>query len=131
MSTYPELVLAVVLVTATSVQSSIHSSGAAEDRLSLRVSPLASFDPGFIEIDIRYNPDKRDRALVIEIDSEQLFRSSTIAVSGADAPGSRWLRFEGLPAGNYSVRVLLDRGDHVVTEGTSSFRVVGTVDNRD
>jgi len=56
MSTYPELVLAVVLVTATSVQSSIHSSGAAEDRLSLRVSPLVSFDPGFIEIDISSPP---------------------------------------------------------------------------
>jgi hypothetical protein len=129
MPTYPELVLAVVLVAATSVQSSIHSSGPAEDQLSLRVSPLVSFDPGFIEIGIRYTPDKRDRALVIEIDSEQLFRSSTIAVGGADAPGSRWLRFEGLPAGNYSVHVLLDRGDHVVTGGASSFRVVGTLEN--
>ena len=128
MPTYPELVLAVALVAATSVQSRIHSSGQAKDQLSLRVSPLVSLDPGFIEIDIRYSPDKRDRPLVIEIDSEQLFRSSTIAVGGADVPESRWLRFEGLPAGNYSVHVLLDRGDHVVTAGASSFRVVGTLE---
>jgi hypothetical protein len=129
MPTYPELVLAVALVAATSVQSRIHSSRPAEDQLSLRISPLVSLDPGFIEIDIRYRADKRDRALVIEIDSEQLFRSSTIAVGGADAPESRWLRFEGLPAGNYSVQVLLDRGDHVVTAGSSSFRVIGTLEN--
>jgi hypothetical protein len=131
MPTYPALVLAVVLVAAASVQSSIHGSGPAEDQMSLRVSPLVSLDPGFIEIAIRYQPDERDRALVIEIDSEQLFRSSTIAVGGADAPESRWLRFEGLPAGHYSVCVLLDRGDQVVTAGMSSFRVISTLGKRD
>jgi hypothetical protein len=127
-ATCPGLVLAIVLV-AAGAQGSVHGSAPAEDRLSLRVSPLVSFDPGFVEIDIRYNPDKRDRALIIEIDAEQLFRSSTIALGGADPPGSRWLRFEGLPAGNYSVHVLLDRGGHVVTAGESWFRVVGTLDN--
>jgi hypothetical protein len=82
-----------------------------------------------VDLKIRIDPDIADRALIVELDSEAFFRSSLITLVGEDSPSTYWLRFDSLPAGDYLVRVSVERsgGESISTAGT--FLVSGALES--
>lgn len=92
---------------------------------SILADPAVSPEPGWVELKIRIDPDAADRALTVELDSRDFFRSSQITLNGARSLSTYWLRFDDLPAGDYVVRVALERSDGAPLTAVSKFRVVG------
>lgn len=99
----------------------------AEDEgiVSVWAYPPVSSEPGWIELVIRFHRDDANRALLVEVDSLDLFRSSLISLDGDSAPAIHWLHFTSLPAGRYTVRVTLHRDGQSVSTATNAFIVDG------
>ena len=91
--------------------------------LSVQASPAVMTEPGAVELLVRLERDEANRTLVVEVDSQDLFRSSHVSLNGPAAPAVHWIRFESLPAGDYDVRVTLYRNDESVSVARSEFIV--------
>ena len=78
--------------------------------LELRARPAFSFAPSYIQLDFVISPDRGNGALDVIAESDAFYRSSRIELEGERAPRILSIRYEAVPAGDYSVRgVLLDR----------------------
>jgi hypothetical protein len=77
---------------------------AANERLSIRVSPATSFAPADLVIVTRIEPDASNRAVEIVADSSEFYRSSTVQLKGDRGPKTTRFEFRSLPAGDYEVR---------------------------
>jgi hypothetical protein len=101
---------------------------AAEDRedtegsVSVGVYPYVSSRPATVQVRIKLTPHHANRRLIVEVDSPALFRSSLISLDG-HAPLVYWLKFEGLPAGEYVVTALLYRTEELTATAVDSFIV--------
>ena len=98
-------------------------ANAQDGELSVQPSPAVMAEPGTVRLLIRLERDPANRALVVEIDSQDLFRSSLVSLDGAGAPAVHWLRFGSLPAGEYDVTVTLFRNDESSSTARSEFIV--------
>jgi hypothetical protein len=96
-----------------------------EGDLSVHASPTVMAEPGIVRLLIRLERDETNRALVVEVASQDLFRSSLVSLDGAAAPAVHWLRFGSLPAGEYDVTVTLLRNDESSSIARSEFIVSG------
>src|SRR5688572_32076234 len=76
-------------------------ASAQDGDLSVQASPAVMTEPGAVQLLIRLERDEANRALLVEVDSLDLFRSSLVSLDGAAAPAVHWLRFGSLPAGEY------------------------------
>lgn len=114
------------MVSALAIFSLTAAGAHTQDVLSVQASPSVSAEPGAVHLLIRLNRDSANRALMVEVDSPDLFRSSLIPLDGENAAAVHWVHLKSLPAGRYEVRVtlLLRDGESTVT-ATSSFRVSG------
>jgi hypothetical protein len=96
----------------------------AED-LTVTASPAFATEAATVRVVVRIDPHPSDRLLLVEADSIDYYRSSTIALAGDEAPRIHQIELRSLPAGRYVVRVTRTRA----LEGTSAvetkFRVVG------
>jgi hypothetical protein len=95
------------------------------DPVTIRLGPTVSMEPGAVRITTLVKPDERNRELVIEVESPLHFRSSTTQLDGERGPRSHALWVKNLPAGQYEVRVRLQREagrEHVINH---AFQVVG------
>jgi hypothetical protein len=95
------------------------------DPVAIRLGPAVSMEPGAVRITTLVEPDERNRELVIEVESALHFRSSTVQLDGEQAARSHALWVKNLPAGQYEVRVRLQREaerEHVINQ---NFQVVG------
>lgn len=93
------LVIGVVMLVAT--------TGAAGDRVSLRVRPTVSFAPANLVVHTTVEPNPDNRALELIADAPGFFRSSEIQLDGANAPRTTLVQLRGLPTGEYAVRAVL------------------------
>ena len=91
--------------------------------LSVRASPSVSSEPGTVDLLIRLDRDDANRALTVEVDSPNLFRSSLIQLDGGDAAAVHSIHLTSLPAGRYEVRVTLRQRDGASTVARSGFIV--------
>lgn len=123
----PAFVVGVLVVAAAAGVVAARSSRVAGE-VSVRASPPFSIEPGFVDLLIRHVPQKSDRALVVEIESASMFRSSLIPLDGADAPAVHSTRFHSLPRGKYVARVWLERSVDSPVRAETSFRVAGPDD---
>jgi hypothetical protein len=90
------------------VASSISATAtAAADRLQSRIWPSVSQAPASVRIEVVVPQDDDNRTLKIVVDSGDFFRSSTIDLEGADAPGFFSVQYRSMPAGAYEVDVEL------------------------
>jgi hypothetical protein len=100
------------------------AKAAAQDgNVSVQASPAVMAEPGAVQLLIRLERDAANRALVVEVDSQDLFRSSLVSLEGAASPAVHWLRFGSLPAGDYDVTVTLYRNDQSSSIARSEFIV--------
>jgi hypothetical protein len=69
--------------------------------LRLRVSPEASFAPGYVKVQVSIEADAENRRLEVVAKSADFYRSSEVEIDGAQAPRTSVFEFRGLPAGEY------------------------------
>ncbi|MBI4263469.1 MAG: hypothetical protein HY657_03755 [Acidobacteria bacterium] len=86
----------------------------AEKAVVVRVSPLVAAAPATVRITVTVEPNERNRALVIESDSGDYYRSSQVQLEGDRSPRTHMLVFRGLPPGEHRVSA--------VVHGTNGFR---------
>lgn len=108
---------------ATVALSQPASTAAQDGNVSVQASPAVMTEPGAVQLLIRLERDAANRALVVEVDSQDLFRSSLVSLEGAASPAVHWLRFGSLPAGDYDVTVTLYRNDQSSSIARSEFTV--------
>jgi hypothetical protein len=75
--------------------------------LSAHVYPRVSRAPAIVRVLVRVEPAPGNRALQIVIDSDSYYRSSTIELSGEDAPRAHTMEFRHVPVGVHDVDVSL------------------------
>ena len=96
--------LGLVIVAALALLAT--SLGAGE-RLSKRVSPLTAPAPATLVIDAVAERDPANRALQIQVESAEYYRSSLVQLDGDEAPRTTTIRYDNVPGGTYEVRVVL------------------------
>ena len=96
----------------------------AED-LIVSVSPAFATEMATVQVVIRIEPHPSDRLLLVEADSLDYYRSSTITLPGDDAPRVHQIKLRSLPAGRYVVRVTRTRVLERALAVETKFRVVG------
>jgi hypothetical protein len=92
------------------VVASLTSLAAAEEA-SISVTPRVAMEGSTVVITVRITPDPSLRALVLEADSPEFFRSSFLQLEGARSAAVHTLELRSLPAGRYYVRVVIDRAE--------------------
>jgi hypothetical protein len=85
--------------------------GAANESLSMRVSPATSFAPANLVIRTRVEPDADNRAIEVIADGEDFLRSSMMQLEGNRAPKTTVFEFRSLPPGEYQVTASLIGAD--------------------
>lgn len=85
------------------------TTGAANERLSIKVTPRQAFAPVNLRVSVRIDPNNSNRALAIVADSEDFYRSSEIPLDGDRAPHVVTVDFPNVPGGDYQITgVLMD-----------------------
>ena len=79
----------------------------AGERLAMRVSPSAAFEPAVLTVRTVIEADTDNRALEIVTQSADFYRSSSIQLDGANAPRLNVFEFKNLPTGIYDVMSVL------------------------
>src|SRR5262245_27172424 len=79
----------------------------AGEQLTIAVSPLQSFPPTNLTVQVHISADDANRALEITADSGVYYRSSRMQLDGKDAPRTITSELRSLPGGDYEVRVIL------------------------
>ena len=83
------------------------------ERLEIRARPAFSFAPAEVQLEFRITPDSENRGLVVSAESDAFYRSSLIELEGERAQRVVSIRYQSLPAGDYSVRgALIDAEGH-------------------
>jgi hypothetical protein len=79
----------------------------ADEALTIRVAPRVAMAPATLVIDAVAERDVANRALQIQVDSADYYRSSLIQLDGDQGPRTTTMRYEGVPGGTYEVRAIL------------------------
>lgn len=122
-TTVPALLLALL-----SVGAGQPDAVAGEKRLQVMAKPTYTLEPGRVTITVRHYPHRDDRQMTIEADSGDFFRSSTFPLEGDRARTLHDVTLTALPAGEYRVRVMIDRRDREKVEISSRFLVCRSSD---
>ena len=77
---------------------------------------------GEIKLRVQFDRDQHNRALVVEVNSVDLFRSSTITLD-RNSPSVQWFVLKSLPAGDYTAVATLYRNDRATVAADDSFTV--------
>jgi hypothetical protein len=89
----------------------IFSPLGADERLTIRVAPRVATAPATLVVHAVAERDPANRALQILVNSADYYRSSLMQLDGDDAPRTTTVQYEGVPGGNYEVRVTLFGSD--------------------
>lgn len=71
--------------------------------IALRVSPLISFAPATVTIQVRVHPEPSDRQIVVQLDSGEFGRRSEFTIDGDKGPRLYSWTLRDLPPGQYEV----------------------------
>jgi hypothetical protein len=78
-----------------------------DEHVRVAVSPLVSFAPSNVRIQVRIVPSDENRALEVVAESGDFYRSSQVQLEGATAPAAMLFEFRDLPGGSYHVYGIL------------------------
>jgi hypothetical protein len=92
-----------------------HAGGKSDERLHLMVSPTVAMAPALLRIQVYVNPAPDNRLLEIVAESDEYFRSSSIALEGARASRFHAVVYRSVPPGVYTVRAVLIGDDGEVS----------------
>src|SRR5579862_5587048 len=82
----------------------------AGQRVELRVSPLVAFAPADVNVRAMVEADSANRSMLIEVDSNDFYRSSEIQLDGERAARTNVFSFRDLPSGLYELRATVRDG---------------------
>jgi hypothetical protein len=94
------------------------SRGDARDVVQIRLHGRYFIEPATVRILVAVEPDAENRALRIEADSDHMYRSSELALTGATDKRLHSIEFRNLPAGAYVLRAEV-RSSHDVRGSAS------------
>ena len=83
----------------------------AREAITMSVYPTVSTAPATVIVRATVKTDAGNRALEIQVDSPNFYRSSRVQLDGDRAPNTSMFEFRSLPSGEYEVTVVLI-GDH-------------------
>ena len=83
----------------------------AGERLAMRLSPMHAFEPATVVVTATVERDAQNRAMEIEAESTDFYRSSLVPLEGENAPRITTVEFRGLPGGKYEMRLILVGSD--------------------
>lgn len=82
----------------------------AGERLAMTVSPVQSFAPATLRIQVQLERDADNRTLEVAADSGDFYRSSVLELHGDLAPRILFVEFRSVPSGQYEIRGALKDG---------------------
>jgi hypothetical protein len=97
--------------------------GDARDVVEIRLHGRYFIEPATVRILVAVEPDAENRALLIEADGDQMYRSSELTLSGASEKRLHNVEFRNLPAGYYTLRAQV-RSSHDIRGSASQELVV-------
>ena len=99
---------------------------AAPNRLSIDVYPRFTAAPAAVRVRAMVPPDDHNRSLQFVADAGGYYRSSFVALDGANAAAITEMLLKNLPAGRYSVTVILTDAEGHETAKSNEVVVTGT-----
>jgi len=97
--------------------------GDAHDVVEIRLHGRYFIEPATVRILVAVEPDAENRALLIEADGDQMYRSSELTLTGANEKRLHSIEFRNLPAGYYTLRAQV-RSSHDIRGSASQELVV-------
>lgn len=99
---------------------------AGDDIVEIRLRGHYYAEPATVHITVAIEPAADQRALIIEADGEQYFRSSALALDGESGKRLHSVEFRNLPAGAYILRAEVRSTDEVLATARQDLFVTGT-----
>ncbi len=118
----------ILLVVAAMAAVGATAGHAAEDRLRIEVFPRFTAAPAAVRVRATVVRDEKNRSLEVVADGGSYYRSSLIPLDGADAAMVNEMMFTNLPAGRYSVTVVLTDTTGNAARRSSDVVVTGNFD---
>ena len=101
-------------------------SAVRDDRLRVTVeNARIQFEPGYIRVRVRVEPDPQNRALAIGLVGPEFETSSLEELPGDRARITRWVSYRDIPAGEYAVLAEVLRADGSTTLAQDRLQVLG------
>jgi hypothetical protein len=86
--------------------------------------------PATVPITVAVEPGEKNRILVVEVDSEDYFRSSGVELDGDREKRLHSVEFKSLPAGEYTLRAEVRSKTEVLGTATGALVVTGITPER-
>jgi hypothetical protein len=83
------------------------TAAVAGERVDMRVPPRQALEPATVVVTAIVEPDSSNRAVQIEAEAADFYRSSMVPLDGEDGPRTTRVEFHGLPGGQYEVRMVV------------------------
>jgi hypothetical protein len=100
--------------------------GDARDVVEIRLHGRYFIEPATVRILVAVEPDAENRALRIEADGEQMYRSSELTLIGANDKRLHSIEFRNLPAGAYRLRAEVRSAHEIRGSATQDLFVTGS-----
>ncbi len=100
--------------------------GDARDVVEIRLHGRYFIEPATVRILVAVEPDAENRALLIEADGDQLYRSSELALTGATDKRLHSIEFRNLPAGAYTLRAQVKSSHDIRGSASQDLIVTGS-----
>ncbi len=102
----------------------------AKEIVEIKVHGYYFAAPATVPITIAVEPGENNRILVVEVDSENYFRSSGVELDGEKEKRLHSLEFRSLPAGEYTLRAQVRSKTDVLGTATGGLVVTGITPER-
>jgi hypothetical protein len=100
--------------------------GDAREVVEIRLHGRYFIEPATVRILVAVEPDAENRALLIEADGDQLYRSSELALTGANDKRLHSIEFRNLPAGAYTLRAQVKSSHDIRGSASQDLVVTGS-----
>ncbi len=100
--------------------------GDARDVVEIMLHGRYFIEPATVRILVAVEPDAENRALLIEADGDQMYRSSELELTGANEKRLHSIEFRNLPAGTYTLRAEVRSSTEVRGSASQELFVTGS-----
>lgn len=107
-----------------------HPHAGQAEPLRLSVTPRITTAPATVKVIALIARNADNRELVVEADSGDYYRSSTIQLDGADAARAYEVWFRSLPPGEYLITAVVEDDHGKATKVTTTAKILGQVNDR-
>ena len=97
----------------------------AKEIVEIKVHGYYFAAPATVPITVAVEPGEKNRILVVEVDSDDYFRSSAVELDGDKEKRLHSVEFKSLPAGEYTLRAQVRSKTDVLGTATGGLVVTG------